>query len=1061
MDDELRSVSKEEVGENMGPIMEVKSMLLGKKKPCVSMISSTLSTMFAFQREIFETEMRTLKNELERAVGSLNEAELCIQAKTQQLAECQEEMSHQKDLLGQQEDQTKHLIQEKEEMLYNLQQELSGQGKALQQEIQELELQLQQAEQHKCHHISRLQQHIVDKEEEVEKLKTIVKEKEDLISLTEENMNDLNAKFSALSSLLIVKDKQINSLREEMDILEAESKRTKNELHNKNDMLTTLTLEKCNEQQLMESQIQLFTIQVENLSLSLKQAEQDIQNKQDLLVETQQLNVQQQQLLHKQIVACEDEIHLKDEQLAILKNDSSCQVVSLEKEMEELKGQLQYLNNHLSKAKEQFQHEKVKLVKHEKESNDQIQLLQEQLSACLDEVRAMKEEVRAREDQIATLQKQRIDQSQKFNKEIDNLQNQVQSLQFSLRNVEENMQTKEILLVEQKLQASRDMEVLRVQMVTSHQEAEVLTAKISEKEKQILLLKTADASHSKLMQQEIESLNEQIQTISNSLNLAQKELQTKEDAIGKQERNSIHQKELLQQQLLAAEEEVKRLTKDCNTKEEQMIRLSTLSSAQLDLLRENILELGEQIGCLSSTAKEADDMLQFDEHHLNSTHDEDFQKKMETSQSEVTRLKAEIGANERDFARLKNSTSLNWELLQQEIECLTTQIKSVNALLVIVRQQTCAKEAALLKQEQEHILQIEEFTKQNSVLEEGVALLKEELQSQRRKINTMQSEGRKESEMTSTQMQTLTDKIKRLNASVKSAVEQEDELLLLAQDVETSQEGSKVKGPTALEVETVVLGQQMAPLRTSGSKHHQEIQMLHFQMDNLDSVLKKACEDLRSKDDLFFQKEKENTRLREMVQRLQEQILSQEQIEKQMVTESERKHLHLKTKERLNERSALNMMKEKVGNLKALKEENAAQANAVQQEVLGYETRLTMLKEEHSKHIQELQLEIQQMNEQVGMASLVAKEQELLQMNRDSAQDVHRLQQQLASAKAEKQAACKLMVRVGQAEKERRALEKQLEAVILQKDEILQAKEAIERRSETAEHYKAQVGVVI
>lgn len=1043
------------------------------------MISSTVSAMFAFQREIFETEMRSLKNELERAVGSLNEAELCIQAKTQQLAECQKEITHQTDLLGQQENQTKHVIQEKEEMLYNLQQELSGQGVVLQQEIQDLKFQLQQAEQHKCHHISRLQQHIVEKEEEVEKLKKIVKEKEDRISLTEENMNDLNAKFSALSSLLIVKDRQINSLREEMDILEAESKMTKNELQNKNDMLATLTLEKYNEQQLMENQIQLFTIQVENLSLSLKQAEQDIQNKQGLLVESQQLNVQQQQRLHKQIVACEDEINLKDEQLAILKNDSSCQVVSLEKEMEELKGQLEYLNNHLRKAKEQLRHEKVKLVKHEKDSDDQIQLLQEQLSACGDEVRAMKEEVRAREDQMATLQKQSFDQSQKFNEEIDNLQNQIQSLQFSLRNAEENMQTKENLLVEQKLQASRDMEVLRVQMVTSHQETEVLTAKISEKEKQILLLKTADASHSKLIQQEIESLNEQMQTISNSLDLAQEELQTKEDAIAKQERDSIHQKELLQQQLLAAEEEVKRLTKDCKTKGEQMIQLSTVSSAQLDLLQENILELDEQIGCLLSTAKDADDMLQFYEHHLNSTHDEDFQKKMEMSQGEVTRLKVEISANERDLARLKNSSSLDWELLQQEIACLTTQIKSINALLGTVRKQTRAKEAAVLQQEQEHILQIEEFTKQNSVLEEGVALLKEELQTQRRKINMMQSEGGKESEMTSTQIQTLTDKIKRLNALVNSAVEQEDELLLLAQDMETSQEGSKVKGQTALEVETMVLGQQMAPFRTTSSKHHQEIQMLHIQMDHLDSVLKKACKDLRSKDNLF-QKEEENTRLREMVKRLQEQILSQEeQIEKQKVTENERKHLHLKTEERLlffqNELSALNMvMKEKVGNLNALKEENAAQANVVQQEALGYETRLTMLKEEHSKRIQELQLEIQQMNEQVEMASqkVVAKEQEFLQMNRDSAKEVHRLQQQLISAKAEKQAAYDLqlvthndrellMVRVGQAEKERGALEKQLEAVILQKDEILQAKEAIERKSETAEHYKAQVGVVI
>lgn len=749
--------------------------------------------VFGFQREIFETEMRNLKNELERAVCSLNEAELCIQAKTQQLVECQDQLTHQKDLLGQQEIRTKRLMEEKEEKLNKLQQELTEK---------------------------------------------------------EENIKDLNAKFSALSSLLIVKDKQMTSLREEMDTLEENSKRNQKELQNKDDMLASLTLEKCNEQQLLESQIQLFMVQVENLKLSLKQAEQEIQNKHNLVIETQRVNVQQQQLLQKQISACEKDVQklekerdLKNDQLAILQNDSSCHIVSLEKEFEVLKDQLEILNNHLRKAEEQLQHEKVKLGKQEKESADQIQLLQEKLSTSENEMRAMKEQLVAREHQITTLHKQRFEQSQKFNEEINDLQNQIQFLRFSLTNAEKNMQTKENVFLEQKLWASRDMEVLQAQMGSSRQEVEVLDANISDEE-QILLPKTANASHSELVQQEIDSLNKQMQTFGNSLDLTQKEFQTKGDAMAKQERDRFYQKELLQQQLTAAEE-VKSLTKD--SKEEQMIQLSSTNSTHLDLLHQNILQLDEQIVCLLSPWKDDDNTFKSKENefeqNMHGTHDMEFHiKKIETSQGEIKRLMAEIGANKKDLTWLKTSTSVNWELLQQEIECLTIWIKSIKGLLGINRKWTRAKEAVLL-------------------------------------------------------------------------------------------------------------------------------------------------------------------------------------------------------------------MKEKDGNIKALKEEMATQAHVVH-----------VLKEEHSKHIQILQQKIQQINEQVETASqkLVAKEQDLLQMKRDSAQQLGILQQQLTSAKAEKKAACDLqlathkdkeilMVRVGQAEKERRALENQLEALIPQKDTLIQAK--------TAEHYKAQVGI--
>ena len=171
-----------------------------------------------------ETEINDLKNELDSTFSSLKQAEMEIQTKSHQLADYQQEITQQKELLQQQKSQTEEMIQAKDELLDKLQKEITEQRAALHQEIQHLKLQLDQVEQQKTEQTTRLQQHVAACEREIERLKEMKREREDLLHQTEEKVKDLEAKLSAANCLLADKDQQIISLKDKSMFLQMKPK---------------------------------------------------------------------------------------------------------------------------------------------------------------------------------------------------------------------------------------------------------------------------------------------------------------------------------------------------------------------------------------------------------------------------------------------------------------------------------------------------------------------------------------------------------------------------------------------------------------------------------------------------------------------------------------------------------------------------------------------------------------------------------------------------------------------------------------------------------------------
>ncbi|XP_034460610.1 nuclear mitotic apparatus protein 1 isoform X5 [Hippoglossus hippoglossus] len=661
LEDEISKATQEEVGENMGPVME---------------------------REMVETEINDLKNELDSTFSSLKQAEMEIQTKSHQLADYQQEITQQKELLQQQKSQTGEMIQAKDELLDKLQKEITEQRAALHQEIQHLKLQLDQVEQQKTEQTTRLQQHVAACEREIERLKEMKREREDLLHQTEEKVKDLEAKLSAASSLLADKDQQIISLKDKVDVLTGEAKIIKEEIQAKEEMLAKILLEKSNEQEILHDKIQTLTTQVEDLNSSLKQAEQEIQHKQDLLAKTHQENIEQREMLQQQVATCEEEvqkvnaeIQVRNQQLVTLRNDSSCQSGLLEEEIQGLKSQVENLNDSLTKSAQQVQAQLVLLNKQEHESSHQKELLQQQLSASDDQVRSMREEIQAKEEQMNMLRTDGSEQSDSLNQEIQSLKEQVESLSFSLSKVVEDVQSKEDLL------AQREDEIQKLKACRSEMESLLLRT-----EQRIEILQTELSAVNALVadkDQHLTSLREEVAVQAIQLQKAREEAEANERILAEIRMESSKQTDVLQREIQALKGEVKDISLELSAKEQMLLKTQQESSQQIDLLQQQLVSVNTELNqhkdthaanlrlregveeLQVATLREKEALVQERQELLARIHQAEIDQKALEKQLKAMAFEKERLAQSKQATEKENATSRKLEsVLQQELEML-------------------------------------------------------------------------------------------------------------------------------------------------------------------------------------------------------------------------------------------------------------------------------------------------------------------------------------------------------------------------------------------------------
>ncbi|XP_016532913.1 nuclear mitotic apparatus protein 1 isoform X4 [Poecilia formosa] len=1117
LEEELNKATKEEVGENMGPVME---------------------------RELLETKIISLKNELEGTLCSLRKAEQQIHTITHKLAECEEDITQYKELLKQQKAQTEQIIQAKDEIVDTLNEQLKSMSSSLQ---------------------------IAENQ---------IKVKEDLLAKQEQECS-----------------LQIEELRISKTVLEDDLNQLMQDIKSKDDEVQTLKADHCKESEALNSEMETLKNQIECLNESLQSATDQVLAKENLLTQKETEISQQKDSLQKLRAASEEEmsrlreeIQDKEKEMRFLKHHSSEQTESFHNEINDLKSQVECLRSSLRAAEESLQLKENQFSEQQQESTRQIETLQMQMNASEDEAKKLKAEINAKEEQMLQLKTETSNKSKALEQEIDALNEHIKSISSSLEIAENQVNAREDLLAKQKRESSVQIEELRKHRSVLEHEVNQLKQEIQTNKDEVKMLKGDHSKESGVLNNEIQTLKDQVQCLNESLKSTADQLLAKEELLVQKEMEISQQKDSHQKIMATSEEEMQRLKEMMQAKEEEMRLLKSHNAEQTDGLNQEINDLKSQVECLSSSLRAAEENVQlkeneFAEQQQRSTQQiETLQMQMNASQDELKKLKIEVDAKEEQMVQLKTETSTKSESLQQEIEALNEQIKNISSSLEIAENKIKAKEDLLAKQEQESSLQIEELRNHRTALEHEVNQLKQEIKSKEDEVQTLKGDHCKESEDLNSEIQTLMNRIECLNESLQSATDQvlakenlltqkeveisqqkdslqnlraasEEETSRLREEIQAKQEqlvNLKEEGATqsdmlqqeikslqtqlddmaktkkiseeVLQTRKEFLQQQLSDseeelrklrseiqskekqmelLKTEKAEQlnslHQDIESLNKQVETLSSSMRKAEEEIHSREALLAKQRKENAEqsqelesLHENVQQLNkqfEQLHSHEkEIEKLKASQAEKENDLLEAERKLQNlqaelSEARMLIADKDQNLNTLNQEVVLQVSLLQkakEEAEANEKIVAELKLEDSKQKDVLQDEIQELKGELETIyqRLCAKEQKLLETQQESAELVNNLQQQLLLIKAEldnqkealsvslqaKDAAQALqlttlkekqvllqekealMSKIIQVEMDQRALEKRVEDAVIEKDRLAQVSQAMERK---------------
>ncbi|KAL6116258.1 numa1 [Pungitius sinensis] len=919
----------------------------------------------------------------------------------------------------------------------------------------------------------------------------------EVVRLTETQAStreEWRSKMAHLQSELNQATTQKELLTEQIQILQGKISCLEDEINRANEEEVGENMGPVIERERYDTEINGLKNELESTFGSLKKAEVEIEAKTQQLVEYQKEMIQQKELLKQHKAQTEELIKAKDD--------------LIEKERKEINDLLLHTEENVKSLETKLSAASSLLA----DKDQQINILRKEVSVLADKTQNHTMEIQTKDEMFAKLLVEKSNEQDIFSNKIQTLSFQVEDLSSSLKQAEQEIQLKQEQLSKTQQENVEQREVLQQQIVTCKEEIHKLSEEMQVKNEQLGVLKKESSQQVDLLEQEITSLKGQLEHLNDSLQKTEDEVQAQKVLLTKQEQEGAHQTDVLHQQLLASEERVRSAMQEIQTREEQMTMLKKESSQHSKLLHQEIQELKKEVERLRSSLKDAEINLQskdelLAEQQLQSTRDvESLQSQMVAAQEEVQRLNTEIHAKEEQLTLLKTESTAHSVLLQQEIESLNKCIENVTNSLEVAENQAQAKEDLMAQKEQQSTLQIEMLGKQSAALDEEVKRLREQIQTKEEQLSTLEREGSTHSDGLQQQIESLksriTDMAEALTKQEHGSARQTE---LLQQQLSSSEEEVR-----RMKEEILAKEEQMRLLKTDSAAQlellHSEIQSLKVQMETLGSSQRKAEEDVQAKETIIAQQERENTQQREALQSLQEKVKEveilhlqisshEDEINKLKDSQSAKESLLLNAEQKLRllqtELSAANqLVSDKDQTLITLREEVAAQVDLVQlakEEAEANEKRLAEVKAENTNQTDLLQQEIRCLRGETEATSLklLAKDQMLLESQRESAEQMDVLQRQLVSAEAELKrheeakaadlaqkeavhvAAIKekealvqekevLTARLFQAEHNQKTLEKQLEVTLNEKEGLHQAKQATERRLESVLHQELE-----
>ncbi|XP_077422000.1 nuclear mitotic apparatus protein 1 isoform X1 [Vanacampus margaritifer] len=678
------------------------------------------------QSEVLQEQINHLKGQVECLNNSLTKAEDQVQSLQDLLVKREQESAGQKDLLQQQltvsEESvrtTKEHIQTKEDYITSLNKQFSEKSELVHQDIQSLE-------------------------EQVESLSSSLKN-------AEENLKSKDSLFAKQHSESTL---QIETLQTQMVSSQQEVSKLTSKLHAKEEQLSLIVTESS----MQSERIDGLDKQLQSMNDSLRIAKDQVKAKENIIA-----NLEKKNTFHMEA--------LKKQNMELVEEAKQSEV--LQEQINHLKGQVEGLNNSLTKAEDQVQSLQDLLAKQEQESAGQKDLLQQQLTVSEQSVRTTKEHIQTKEDYITSLNKQFSEKSELVHQDIQSLEEQVKSLSSSLKNAEENLKSKDSLFAKQHSESTLQIETLQTQMVSSQQEVSKLTSKLHAKEEQLSLIVT----ESSMQSERNDGLDKQLQSMNDSLRIAKDQVKAKEDLIVNLEKNYTFHMEALKKQNMELVEEAKQFKKEIQTKEDNLDLFKVESSKQSEVLKNEIEGLKSQIQSVTESLQTTEEQVQA-KVNLVANKEMEISKERnkyhsltESSSEELTMLRLRMQAQEQQVATLKEEGSLQSDLLYKEIRQLKDQLALANNLL-------CGAEQAKTEAVEHYKTQMEKavshYNNKKQLLQdsqEEVAKLKHSLEERDGEVKATSMELKLlqlELEKAQSQEKNMLSKLTRLEAQVAS-----------------------------------------------------------------------------------------------------------------------------------------------------------------------------------------------------------------------------------------------------------------------------------------------------
>ncbi|KAL3057228.1 hypothetical protein OYC64_007664 [Pagothenia borchgrevinki] len=792
----------------------------------------------------------------------------------------------------------------------------------------------------------------------------------------------------------------LNTLREEIDILTHETMNNKNEIQAKEEKLAKLLLEKSNEQNIFQKEIQALNVRVEDLSSSLKQAEQEIRHKQELLAKTQHENVQhilQIEALGKQRAVLEEEVNwlreettTKESKLELLKVENGKESEMLQNEIQTLRDQVQRLTDSLKTTVEQAQAKENLLTLKEIEISQENDTFQDVMTNSAKEIQGLREQIQAKEEHMVKLEQEGSAQSDMLQQEIKCLKTQLADMGDSLTEAQEKVQTQLVMLTKQEQESADQKELLHHQLSASEEEVRKMKEEIQATVEQVILLKSDGSEQSDLLHQEITILKMQVETLGSSLRKAEEDVQSKEDLLAQKEQDNIQQGETLQS-LQEKVKQVEILQEQISSREDEIQNLKESQSEK----ESHILKAEEKLQILQTELSAFNQLLTDKDQHLNTLREE-----VTAQDNLIQKTKEEAEAKEKMLTDIKEACSNQTDDLQHEIQVLKEKVETTS-------QSRLDKEQMLLEAQQKS-------SEQTGLLQQQLDQYKETQAVEIRVKETEQAATFREKEALVQEKEVLMARILQTENNQKALEKQHEAVVFekdrLAQATQAMERDNK-------EDEIQKLIESQSEKESHILKAEEKLQILQTELSAFNQLLTDKDQHLNT---------------------LREEVTAQA-------------NLIQKTREEAE-------AKEKM--LTDIKEACSNQTDDLQHEIQVLKENVETTSQSRLDKEQMLLEAQKESSEQTGLLQqqLASVNAELEQYKETQAVEIRVKETEQAATFREKEALVQekevLMARILQTENNQKALEKQHEAVVFEKDRLAQATQAMERDNKEDEIQK-------